>query len=452
MGTYKTNWQLNETVMPEDCNRIETNIKENNKNYDDLKNEYEQNLKDINKKIESKPERGNVLLKVPYPSDRDCNSFKSLNTFFSFDTSIGSFKNTPEGNLEQSSSKIFIVTNRGHSLSRIQQEWIQIYPQNKVTKYTRNLICGEWGNWYKNYDESNKPTWNDIKDKPDLYTKIESDDRYQLSDLGTVTDFNNCKTNPGTWLVNSGASVPNAPYEGGIWGTLEVLNSTVKGDFIQRFTNVAGEVFSRYYHTSTKTWDSWTDNNKKFMRTNVSEVEDFNTCLNAGVYLVGSYTTLPNAPYNDSTGIYGTLEVFDRRSEYIQRFTDSSSRVFIRFKNYKGKWTSWVYQTNINDFEGKNGQSHGYQVLPSGIIIQWGSTIIPFDGHRAHGYLYYPIAFKEYVHCCGNVASNDYGGFCETSGTVVGDSLTRGYAEALDIGNGNMQGHNVRFQWIAIGK
>lgn len=533
MGTYKTNWKLTETVMPEDFNRIEENIKENNKNHNDFKTEYDKTLKEQNKKIDSKPEKSDVVLKIPQrlPATTDLNTVVKGGNYivventpnspvsygrlvvYQWDASAkwitqvlySDMRNevytrcstnseatswTPWKKLISTSEtdNKYLNKNLGNvsdfnlckteGIYNVQAENIPNAPFKSSTKIYGKLIVyvrdrdithifishenriflrfcnnGElWGNWTKVFSTFDTPSWDDVKGKPEIYTKAESDTRYLLSDLGTAIDFNNCKTNPGTWLVNSGSSVPNAPYEGGIWGTLEVLNSTVKGDFIQRFTNVAGEVFSRYYHSSTKTWDSWTDNNKKFMRTNVSEVEDFNTCLNAGVYLVGSYTTLPNAPYNDSTGIYGTLEVFDRRTEYIQRFTDSSSRVFIRFKNYKGKWTSWVYQTNINDFEGENGKSHGYQVLPSGIIIQWGSTVIPFDGHRAHGYLYYPIAFKEYVHCCGNVASNDYGGFCETSGTVAGDSLTRGYAEALDIGNGNKQGHNVRFQWIAIGK
>lgn len=322
---------------------------------------------------------------------------------------------------------------------------------NICTRYYNNA-SKVWTNWVSVYTSINPPRWKDITEKPEVLSTEQSDDRYPISDLGTVTDFNNCKTHPGTWLVNSGAPIPNAPYVGGVWGTLEVLNSTVKGDFIQRFTNVGGDVFSRYYHASTKAWDSWVNYNKKFVRSNVRDVVDFNTCLDAGIYFVGSYTSLPNAPFTDPNGIYGTLEVLPRKTEYIQRFTNSNSQVFIRFRNYKEEWTSWVCQPNINDFEGKNGQSHGYQKLPSGIIIQWGSTVIPFDGYRAHGYLYYPVAFKEYVHCCGNVASNDYGGFCETSGTVVGDTLARGYAEALDVGNGNRHGHNVRFQWIAIGK
>ncbi|WP_164690260.1 hypothetical protein [Paraclostridium sordellii] len=51
MGTYKTNWKLTETVMPEDFNRIEENIKENNKNHNDFKIEYDKTLKEQNKKL-----------------------------------------------------------------------------------------------------------------------------------------------------------------------------------------------------------------------------------------------------------------------------------------------------------------------------------------------------------------------------------------------------------------
>ncbi|WP_155486451.1 pyocin knob domain-containing protein, partial [Paraclostridium sordellii] len=76
MGTYKTNWKLTETVMPEDFNRIEENIKENNKNHNDFKNEYDKTLKEQNKKIDNKPEKSDVVLKIPQrlPATTDLNT------------------------------------------------------------------------------------------------------------------------------------------------------------------------------------------------------------------------------------------------------------------------------------------------------------------------------------------------------------------------------------------
>lgn len=181
-------------------------------------------------------------------------------------------------------------------------------------------------------------------------------------------------------------------------------------------------------------------------------VTDFNNCTIVGRYYVFKEGgSIPNAPVEGN--LYGVLTVTKPNdTEIMQVLHCPNGVIYTRLKNFEGRWWDWKKTPTVEDFESNNGKSYGFQKLPNGIIIQWGSTVIPFDGHRAHGYLYYPVAFKEECHCCGNVATNDYGGFCEATGTVVGDSLVRGYAEALDIGNVDRRGHNVRFQWIVIGK
>ncbi len=165
MGTYKTNWQLTETVMPEDMNRIEENTKENNNALSEFKKQYNADSKEENKKIERKAEKEDVVLKFHYPEDRDCNSFKTLNAFCVFDTGAGDFKNTPEGTLAYGSAKVFVLTNRGYSDGRIQQEFVYVYPTERVTRWVRNYASDNenpWGRWYKVYDEANKPTPLDI--------------------------------------------------------------------------------------------------------------------------------------------------------------------------------------------------------------------------------------------------------------------------------------------------
>ncbi|CEK34310.1 hypothetical protein UMC2_35211 [[Clostridium] sordellii] len=342
MGTYKTNWQLNETVMPEDFNRIETNIKENNKNHDDLKNEYEQNLKEINKKIESKPERGNVLLKVPYPSNRDCNSFKNLNTFFSFDTSIGSFKNTPLGNLEQGSSKIFIVTNRGHSKDRIQQEWVQIYPQNKVTKYTRNFISGEWGNWYKNYDESNKPTWNDVSDKPSTFTpsshnhdnryliESESDSRYaNKNDVLNSSMSEPLETNDQTFNIGYGM-IPNTTGEGYINND---YRNTMKNSLIT-IDNIYGETVRKNY----KLWD-----------VNLSNMAVYSPSDEINIFSQPVYNN--NQSYYDVQGNTLNIRSSSTQLAYVQfKFTvDAYTDYMLAFDVIEANGNSWVAVATTSD-------------------------------------------------------------------------------------------------------
>ncbi|AUN14062.1 MAG: BppU family phage baseplate upper protein [Clostridiales bacterium] len=189
----------------------------------------------------------------------------------------------------------------------------------------------------------------------------------------------------------------------------------------------------------------------KYLNINKGDIFNFNETIEPGRYSVGSETTLPGAPFPNS--IYGSLIVLPRRGKEKQQiFLTIDGYISSRFLNYQGSWSDWYRIPKLNDFEGKNSQTNGYQKFPNGTIIQWGSTIIKFDGYRAHGYLYYPIAFSEYAHCTGNVASNSYGGYCETTGTVSGDNLTRGYAEALDFESKNENGKDVRIQWIAIGR
>lgn len=189
----------------------------------------------------------------------------------------------------------------------------------------------------------------------------------------------------------------------------------------------------------------------KYLNINKGDIFNFNETIEPGRYSVGAETTLPGAPFPNS--IYGSLIVLPRRgNERQQIFLTIDGYISSRFLNYQGNWSDWSRIPKLSDFEGENSQTNGYQKFPNGTIIQWGSTVIKFDGYRAKGYLYYPIAFKEYVHCTGNVASNSYGGYCETTGSVAGDNLTRGYAEALDFESKNENGKDVRIQWIAIGR
>ncbi|TAN63559.1 hypothetical protein WS9_015655 [Paraclostridium sordellii 8483] len=177
---------------------------------------------------------------------------------------------------------------------------------------------------------------------------------------------------------------------------------------------------------------------------------DFNLTVKPGRYSIGSGTTLPGSPFPNS--IYGNLIVLPRRGSEVQQvFISTDGTIFSRFFDYLGSWSDWYKIPKLNDFEGKNSRTNGYQKLPSGVIIQWGTAELTFDNNRAKGYLYYPISFTNYCHCCGNTGANSYGAFGESTGTVTGDNLSRGYAEAQDVTGSNRNGATVRIQWIAIG-
>ncbi|WP_419867373.1 hypothetical protein [Clostridium perfringens] len=165
MSKYKTNWQLDETVLPEDMNRIEENIKENSNTFTEFKKEYDSNSTQKDEKIKLKAAKEEVVLKIEPPKDRDCNSFKQVNVFCVFDTGTGDFKNTPEGTLAYGSARVFLLINRGLNTNRIQQEFINIFPENNITRWVRNYngdSVVKWGNWYKVYDGANKPTLSEL--------------------------------------------------------------------------------------------------------------------------------------------------------------------------------------------------------------------------------------------------------------------------------------------------
>ncbi|WP_054198851.1 pyocin knob domain-containing protein [Clostridium baratii] len=271
MGTYKTNWQLTETVMPEDMNRIEGNIKGNNTELVKLKENLREGFEERDKEISKKAAKEDVILKVPIPEDSDCNSFKDLNSFCVFDTGAGAFKNTPEGTLDIGTSRVFMLINKGYNQGRFQQEFINLYPQDRITRYIRNFNAdgnGIWGNWYKVYDEANKPTPNDIgtyakqeidnKDTSTLnsaksYTNenflTKAPTRLDKKDLNTITD-------PGRYVC---ANCTNAPTT---YGRMDVLvwNDYKSVKWITQifYSDVSNKVFTR---CSTKvdatTWTSW---------------------------------------------------------------------------------------------------------------------------------------------------------------------------------------------------
>ncbi|XZJ78210.1 hypothetical protein ACSXC8_10155 [Clostridium perfringens] len=346
MGTYKTNWQLTETVMPEDMNRIEENTKENNNALSEFKKQYNADSKEENKKIERKAEKEDVVLKVHYPEDRDCNSFKTLNAFCVFDTGIGDFKNTPEGTLAYGSAKVFVLTNRGYVEGRIQQEFVYVYPQDHITKWVRNFNSdngGQWGRWWKVYDEANKPTPNDIGAIAKIPPRL-------TQDLNTATTS-------GLYVVER---APHAPQS---YGRLLVLGWDNDQKWITQvfFSDIQNKVYVRCSTNTTATeWTSWaeqystkfkptpqdigaasTDHNHddRYMQNIKGEVLDFNAVKSPGTFTVGG-SDIPNAPHTGS--IYGSLLVMSKKGgEYNQLFINSTGLVYARFYNNQGYWTEW---------------------------------------------------------------------------------------------------------------
>ncbi|WP_150542678.1 pyocin knob domain-containing protein [Clostridium perfringens] len=388
MGTYKTNWQLTETVMPEDMNRIEENTKENNNALSEFKKQYNADSKEENKKIDRKAEKEDVILKVPYPEDRDCNSFKTLNAFCAFDTGLGDFKNTPEGTLTQGSARVFLLKNIGYNLGRFQQEFINLYPEDRITKYTRNYIyeTNSWGNWYKNYDSANKPTLDELG----TYSK-------EIIDIRTkILDTRNDNQNPNWYIQTYPYQVVNEfkisraigiPNGGALFGVLETKipwNNTSGGFPVQTFKSNSYPTYKRHGISDTE-WSEWVkvydENNRPTPRdigaiaqTPPRLTQDLNAATTPGLYVVDRASHAPQS--------YGRLLVlaWDNSQKWVTQvfFSDITNKIYTRcVTNLEGPvWTSWseVYSTNfkptpqdIGALPTSGGQMTGHLIMNPGV-------------------------------------------------------------------------------------
>ena len=376
----------------------------------------------------------NYMRKVDIPSDKDCNSFKEINVFCVFDTGAGDFKNTPEGTLPQGSCRVFLLINRGYSDGRFQQEFINVYPQDRVTRYVRNFNSdsnGNWGIWWKVYDEANKPTPNDIG----TYTKQEIDnkDNSTLNNAKTYADENfltkapirldkkdlNTITDPGRYVC---ANCINAPTT---YGRMDVLvwNDYKSAKWITQifYSDVSNKVFTRCSNkVDATTWTSWAimyssmnkptpadigaspsnhnhDNVYLGRKGEINSSTDFNTITEAGMYKVqGISASTPNSPIKAIPNLYafGILLVFKSNVEsedrvlqaYYPHQAGGSTRIPISRMKNNNDWTPWERVTN-----GLNASDVGARPSnwnPTWNDVQDKPSSFPPSGHN-HDDLYF---------------------------------------------------------------
>lgn len=257
-------------------------------------------------------------------------------------------------------------------------------------------------------------------------------------------DISTRSFNPQTlFLVSSGAIDPGIEYY--------IPSSFVSSDssISEKLENVDDSLLKLMFDFISHNHD------KRYDLKNLGSVTDFDIALEPGRYYVFKEGgSIPNAPY--SGNIYGALEVFHTNdTELIQRFTSANGKIYTRLKNFEGNWWTWSNMTNIGDFswDFNNSTGTGFQKLPSGMIIQFGTTKIGFNDNSCIGTakIYYPLAFTKFCKCTGNLETNSYGGYNETNAIVGGQTLTNGYAEVRDIQGRPRTGYTATVTWIAIG-
>ncbi|WP_338557896.1 BppU family phage baseplate upper protein [Paraclostridium sordellii] len=138
-------------------------------------------------------------------------------------------------------------------------------------------------------------------------------------------------------------------------------------------------------------------------------------------------------------------------SEKLENVDDSLLKLMFDFisHNHDNRYAKLKdFSYDFND-----STDTGFFKLPSGMIIQFGTTKIGFNDNTCIGNakIYYPLAFTRFCRCTGNLKSNNYGGYNETNAVVGGQTLTNGYAEVRDIQGIARTGCTAEVTWIAIG-
>ncbi|GAA0106713.1 hypothetical protein UT300013_33370 [Paraclostridium sordellii] len=195
---------------------------------------------------------------------------------------------------------------------------------------------------------------------------------------------------------------------------------------------------------------------KNYFNVNRGILTDFNNGIKEGKYYLHSSSLIPNSPPTSQTGLFGIVQVFYKNeNELFQIVTLHNTESWIRFRNGRGEWNQWNKVPDMRDFESRYGQ-HGYQKLPGGLIIQWGSMTIHMSGnvHSAKQDIVYPVAFKNPAFfVTGNIDNVDGNGEGITNDfTLHVFNLDRVAGATVVINNVlNPYGTTANIKWYAIG-
>lgn len=341
----------------------------------------------------------NYIKKVEVPTDKDCNLFKKVNVFCVFDTGAGDFKNTPEGTLLQGSCRVFILINRGYSDGRFQQEFINVYPQDRTTRYIRNFNAdgnGNWGTWWKVYDEANRPTPSELK---------------CLGGMGVLpigTDLNNILDN-GCYEVSEISKCVNGIQGIYDWGTIIVFNTnlvnTPNGQRITQIyyphVNQGGKRIPYYRVKDGGNWTEW------FPVTYGLNANDVNAISKNGDGEIKGKLTV-NQLENKNPWIVLATGSDGRKfgsgiGEEDMYLHNSKANTYFQLKNDGRLCFNGKEVCDRGHFTGDLGLN-GYQMFPTGLLVQWGYVDMGKDTTKL---VNFPKSFKDNNY---NLQVSVYGG------------------------------------------
>jgi hypothetical protein len=294
-------------------------------------------------------------------------------------------------------------------------------------------------------------TWSSWRE---LYTSTSKIQRYELTNSdgkalelpsGMNSNFNDVKIS-GCFHING--SYNGTPSGDGqlMSGTLKVVQSSTNS-FHQTFTSITGGIWTRSFDGSV--WSNWNyqyGNQSNIQRHEITDpngytknaILDFNTGKVSGVYTISSTSSINGAPYTGA--IYGTLFVQNREgSSVVQIFISigNISGIYIRHFLNGSTWTNWQKISTDSDFI-SSMNSNGYQKLPNGLIIQWGTAS---ESALAYKWVSFPVTFPN---SCVNVQLTQF----KLNSTYINLQIAELTKDHFIAWNNT---YPVQFHWLAIG-
>lgn len=117
----------------------------------------------------------------------------------------------------------------------------------------------------------------------------------------------------------------------------------------------------------------------------------------AAARLTGSYRFASTDANTPASGVAGTLEVIAASASAVNQVArdSASTRMWTRFWNGT-VWSAWSEIWRTTGVSESIGAS-GWQRLPSGLIMQWGSVAMPAGGNTVTLPATFPLAFPNAV-------------------------------------------------------
>lgn len=172
-----------------------------------------------------------------------------------------------------------------------------------------------------------------------------------LNITSTSFDLNNCEPNKFYMVTVNCVNCPEM-VEGGIVLTI-ARNNAAEHIYSQTMFDTTGFIhtrFKRYGGTWTQ-WQHILSKNSPVLQSSGSNVLstsfDLNDCEPNKIYLVS--VNCVNSPYASGGVCYTVALKNDSQHIYPQFFTGTNGKLYIRFKQYGGAWTSWTRLLNETD-------------------------------------------------------------------------------------------------------